>query len=67
MKIRLSDDFVTSFAVMDYMGKDTTGCAFINCTDNWDFSCNSCELTKRKLNGVSVDLDLIRDLIIIEE
>ena len=67
MKIRLSNDFVTGFAVMDYMGKYTTGCAFINCTDNWDFSCNSCELTKRKLNGVSVDLDLIRDLIIEEE
>ena len=67
MKIRLSNDFVTDFAVMDYMGKYTTGCAFINCTDNWDFSCNSCELTKRKLNGVSLDLDLIRDLIIEEE
>ena len=67
MKIRLSNDFVTGFAVMDYMGKYTTGCAFINCTDNLDFSCNSCELTKRKLNGVSVDLDVIRDLIIEEE
>ena len=63
MKIRLSDDFITDLGVMDYMGKYTTGCAFINCTDKLDYSCNSCELTKRKLNGVSVDLDLIRDLI----
>lgn len=66
MKIRLSNDFVTDFEVMDYEGKYTTRCADINCW-GWDFSCDSCELTKRKLNGVSVDLDLIRDLIIEEE
>lgn len=67
MKIRLSDDFITDLGVIDFRDKHTTGCVFINCTDNLDFSCNSCELTKRKLNGVSVDLDLIRDLIIEEE
>lgn len=65
MKIRLSRDFITDFETVSFIkdGIHVTGCSRIKC---YNIYCKDCELTKRNLNGKTIELDLIRDLIISE-
>lgn len=62
-KIKLTDNVIADINFREIDFSLRTGCCFIDCTG---VDCDDCVLTKRNLEGLSVPLEKLEDVIIDE-